>query len=321
MKSFRSRALTLFGLGLTVLSLVPAGHAQSETSVAEVLAGSAAPVSLKLKELTPEWRRISVTGETMLGMGGMFQSMMQTVGSMLGSGGAEAIYTRGATLRIGGEQFLVGYRLAGAGIDFGALMSMGAAAARAGGQGGAPPPMERKPVTPDSELSLVLINVRSIATLGEIRPFDLAEATKPAAPGLLDLLGGMNEKAAASDGMSDATSNMKQLATGMMMYMQDYDEVLPPMPDAEKLKKVVLPYVKNEGVFKSPATRQAFRPNPRLSGRKLASLGNPAGVIMLYSAAPEPDGTRLVARADGSVRSVSADEWPKVAQAQRLPPD
>jgi hypothetical protein len=115
--------------------------------------------------------------------------------------------------------------------------------------------------------------------------------------------------------------NMKQVATAMMMYMQDYDEVLPPMQDAERLKKVVMPYVKNEDVFKSPATGQPFQPNPRLSGRKLSSLGNPAGVVVLYSAAPEPDGTRLVVRADGQVRSVSAEEWPKLAAAQRLPPD
>jgi hypothetical protein len=186
-----SRLVALSGLGLAGLvsasALSNPAAAQSETSIASVLTGSAAPVSLKLKELTPEWRRINVTGEAMLGMGGIVSSMMQTVGTMLGSAGSEAIYTRGATLRIGGEQFLVGYRLTGAGIDLGGLMSMGAAAA--GGKGGGPPKIERKPVTAESDLSLVLINVRSIATLTDIRPFDLAEATKPASPGLLDLIG------------------------------------------------------------------------------------------------------------------------------------
>lgn len=314
-----SRVIAATGLTVAALLsvLVAPVRAQSETSVAAVLAGSVAPLSLKLKELTPEWRRVSITGETMLGMGGMVQSMMQTVGSMLGGTNSEAIYTRGAMVRIRGEQFLVGYRLAAAGIDFGALMSMGAAAAGAGGQGGAPPKMERKPVTPESELSLVLINVRAIATLGDIRPFDLAEATKPAPPGLLDQIGGQSEKAEAGDAMR----HMRQLATAMMMYAQDYDEVLPPMRDSGKLKEVLLPYVKTEEVFRSPATGQPFRSNPRLSGRKLSSLGNPASVVMLYSAAPEPDGTRLIARADGSVRAISAEEWPKVVVAQRLPPE
>src|SRR3712207_1702166 len=111
MRTPLSRATLLLTYALIVVLIVlPApSRAQSETSVAEVLAGSAAPVTLKLKDLSPEWRRISVTGEAMLGMGGMFQSMMQAVGTMLGSGGTEAIFTRGATLRIGGEQFLVGY--------------------------------------------------------------------------------------------------------------------------------------------------------------------------------------------------------------------
>src|SRR5687768_16566445 len=116
-----ARVATVMGLCVSALlsvASVPV-RAQTESSIAAVLSGSVAPMSLKLKELSPEWRRISVTGETMLGMGGMVQSMMQTVGSMLGSAGGEAIYTRGATLRIGGEQFLVGYRLAAAGIDLG----------------------------------------------------------------------------------------------------------------------------------------------------------------------------------------------------------
>src|SRR5688500_4126780 len=109
MKSHVSRVMVVTGFGLAALFPILSAPvwAQSESSIAAVLSGSAAPMSLKLKELSPEWRRISVTGEAMLGMGGMVQSMMQAVGSMLGSAGGEAIYTRGATLRIGGEQFLV----------------------------------------------------------------------------------------------------------------------------------------------------------------------------------------------------------------------
>ena len=40
---------------------------------------------------------------------------------------------------------------------------------------------------------------------------------------------------------------------------------------------------------------------------------------MLYSAVPESDGRRIVARADGAVRSVSSEEWKKLERAQRLP--
>src|SRR5688572_22878056 len=62
--------------------------APTETSLGDLLAGTAVPHTVKLKDLTPEWRRMTVTGDAMLGMGGMMQSMMQSLGSMFGGGAA-----------------------------------------------------------------------------------------------------------------------------------------------------------------------------------------------------------------------------------------
>src|SRR3954454_17329352 len=105
---------------VSLANLFAAGRparAQTETSLSDLLAGSAVPHSIKLKDLTSEWRRVSIGSEMTLGMGNMMQSMMQAVGSMFGGGGSDALYTRGATLKIGGEQFLVGYRLPSQGLD------------------------------------------------------------------------------------------------------------------------------------------------------------------------------------------------------------
>jgi len=245
----------------------------------------------------------------------MMQSMMQSVGSMFGGGGSsDAFYTRGATIKIMDQTYMIGYRLPSQGLDLGAMMAMGGAGR---GAPGAPPQMpKRPPITPESELSLVLINLRAIASFSDIHPFDMAEAMKPGPPSLFEeMLNKSKEKAEATS----AESNMKQLATGIMMYCQDYDETLPPMRDAASLKKVMLPYVKSDSVLRSPATGRPFQPNPRLAGRRLAQLIRPSNVIMLYSAVPEPDGRRIVARADGAVRIVSTEEWKKLAQSQRLP--
>jgi hypothetical protein len=90
--------------------------------------------------------------------------------------------------------FLVGYRLPSQGLDLGAIMAMGAGAmGGAGAAGGAapggppkmPPP---KPITADSELALVLVNVRTIASISEIRPFNLQEAMRGPQGGLLDMM-------------------------------------------------------------------------------------------------------------------------------------
>jgi hypothetical protein len=178
-----------FALLVALASLAGPARAQTEASLGDVLAGTAVPHTVKLKDLTPEWRRVSLTGEALLGMGGTLQSMLQSVGSMFGgSGGSDAIYTRGAVLKIGDQQFLVGYRLPSPGMDFGALMAMGMGAAGKEGPGAPPKPAPTSPVTPDSELSLVLVNVRSIASISDIRPFNLAEATKPPGPGLMELM-------------------------------------------------------------------------------------------------------------------------------------
>jgi hypothetical protein len=283
--------------------------------MADLVAGTAVPHTIKLKELTAEWRRMSIGGEAMLGMMRAYTSMMQNVGSMFGGGGAsDAIYTRGATIKITDQQYLIGYRLPSQGIDLGAMMAMGAPGR---GAPGAPPQLpKRAPITPETELSLVLINLRAIASFSDIHPFDMSEVMKPAPPSLLeDIFNKSKQKAEATS----AISNMRQLALGVLMYCQDYDEALPPMRDAAGLKMALLPYVKSDSIFRSPATGQPFQPNPRLAGRRLRQLGPPANVVMLYSSVPEPDGQRIVARVDGAVRAVSTEEWKKLARAQRLP--
>jgi hypothetical protein len=177
-------------------SLLPAGGPAPtrvvETTIVDLLAGSAVPLTMKLRELTPEWRRMTVTGEAMLGMGGAMQSVMQSVGSLFGGGKlADAIYTRGATLRMGSEWFLIGYRLpAGGGMDFGSLIgaAMTAGMRGVGGAGAAPKHPEANPITAETDLSLVLVNVKSIAAIGDIRAFDLNEAIQSQAGGLMDMI-------------------------------------------------------------------------------------------------------------------------------------
>lgn len=70
-------------------------------------------------------------------------------------------------------------------------------------------------------------------------------------------------------------SHGKQIATGMMMYMQDYDERLPP---AAQWETGVMPYVKDPGVFSCPSkpgSQHAFSFNAVLDRRELARIGSP----------------------------------------------
>ena len=80
-------------------------------------------------------------------------------------------------------------------------------------------------------------------------------------------------------------SNLKQLALGMMMYCQDYDEQMPP---ADKWCDVLMPYVKNEAIFKCPADDGPFSyaMNYKLSKQNLSQVMSPAETIILFETEP-----------------------------------
>jgi hypothetical protein len=111
---------------------------------------------------------------------------------------------------------------------------------------------------------------------------------------------------------------LKQLALAFQMYVQDYDDRLPPMTNPAAVKKALFPYVKSEAVFVHPTTREPYQPNPALSHRKLISIEQPDKVVAFYEAHPSADGTRRVVFADGHVEHVPETVWPELKRASEL---
>jgi hypothetical protein len=114
-------------------------------------------------------------------------------------------------------------------------------------------------------------------------------------------------------------SHLRQVAAAVMTYAHDHGGTLPPLRDAPALQQALRSYVRSAAVFRSPTTGEPFRPVPSLSGRKLSSVKDPARTVILYTAVPEPGFRRLVVRADGNVRMLTAEEWKRVAAEQKLP--
>jgi len=78
-------------------------------------------------------------------------------------------------------------------------------------------------------------------------------------------------------------SNMKQLCLGAIMFSQDWDEKF--KLKAESYKKSIMPYVKNEGIFKCPSDSGAgssYSFNANLAGISLAKIHAPAETVLLY---------------------------------------
>jgi prepilin-type processing-associated H-X9-DG protein len=151
------------------------------------------------------------------------------------------------------------------------------------------------------------------------------------------------ESREAADTNGSSQSHLKQLGVALLMYAQDYNEMLPPMKDAAAVKRLLLPYVRgNEAVFVHPQTGEPYRPNPSLSGRRRSSIamvsgrdsrgkairprrhraeipGSPAQVVAFYEASPAPDGTRAVLFLDGHVGVIRETEWPRLKRASKIP--
>jgi hypothetical protein len=262
---------------------------------AEIIKGTKVPLKVKMKDLTGgAWRRMSVSGAG--GPAGPDASPMVTiVTTMLQGPDAGAYFTKGETITVDSQKFLIAYRMKPKPIDFEALE-----------RSSTPPRPE--PLTPDMELTLSLLNLSTTNSFEDIRPFDWnVEQTAI-------------QERAAEERKAQSINNLKQLALGVMVYAQDYDEVLPPMQTPAKTQEAVQPYVKNLEMFKDPVTGEAYIPNPTLSQKKLAHIANPADFVLYFEPKPAPDGTRGVAFLDGSAKRIKEEDWPRHVRASKIPP-
>src|SRR5688500_18917465 len=106
--------------------------AAQDAPLQDVLSGNRAPLTLKLKDLNGEWRRMTIAGPSDMG------NYMQMIGAMFGGGGSggNTHYTQGKTLTLGGETYIIAYKTQTKGLDLAAMMRMGGPMAK--------PPMPEK---------------------------------------------------------------------------------------------------------------------------------------------------------------------------------
>lgn len=82
---------------------------------------------------------------------------------------------------------------------------------------------------------------------------------------------------------ASSSSNLKQLALGIIQYVQDHDEKL---PDADKWVDEIYPYIKSEAIFRDPSApageKWSYAYNRTLSGVSLVKFDSPATTVMLF---------------------------------------
>lgn len=258
---------------------------QAAPSVADfgsALSGTGHPLTLRVGDLDTSWRRVFIGKplDTSIFLLGQSRDAF--------SAASNPYYTRGQTETVGGETFLIAYHYAPPPAD------------ASGGLG--LPPVQ----TPETVLTLSLINVRQISSLDGIQV--VSAITQAQA---------QQAQNAAYDAQSQ--SSLKQIGLAMLQYEQDDDEKLPPMHSAAATEKAIYPYVKSKAVFQQPQTHEPYLPNTSLSGRSLASFDNPSTMVLYYEASPAPDGTRGVLFFDGHAKRFPEAEWPALKAASHVP--
>jgi hypothetical protein len=116
----------------------------AEPSFAGILNGNSVPTTIKLKDLTPEWRAMSTHGQVEIGN---FQAFV----SLFGNGSfASNYYTKGQTVTVGSETYIVAY----------SLLSLA------------------EKISPELQLNLSLLNLKTIGSMSNIRLFEMVAETK-----------------------------------------------------------------------------------------------------------------------------------------------
>ena len=281
------------------LAVVSAAQARS-TTYAALLSGKVVPLTLKLKQLDRNWR----------GFDASMQDQREAYSALYGLPGG-GYYTKGQTVSVGGETYLVAY----------ALESKQGALPMLLGRSGVKP----ETISGDTMVRLALLNVRTMGSMTGIRSFDLKTEVAAFSGAYAALQSAMEAQMSAQmEGGEEevpegsAGANLKSVVIAIEMYLADY-EAFPPMDSMEGFGEAVLDYVEDEAVFKDPGHDEYFALNAALSQKATSEMGVGAKAVLAYQLTPEADGSRWVGFADGHVKKYAAEDWEKLKASQNLP--
>lgn len=298
---------TAIVLALTaVLSLY--GQRSYGVEFEQLLSGSLAPLTVKLKDLDSSWRQISISGQFEMG------DLLQTYTSLFGGKGNSGVYyTQGKTVTIGSETYVIAYRFpsTGEGVNFRSLIE------RTLG-GGSSKPSQADKLTPETSLTLSLLNLRTIGSLNNIRPFNLKEELAASERAYQDAIAAY-EKAQLESLNSQVSYNLTTLSSALVRYAEEHDGVLPQMKSSASVQSTLKDLVEEQSAFVHPTTSEPYQFNSSLSGKKLAEIPNPEQVVTFYEVTPAKDGSRGVVFLDGRTERIVSAEWSNVKQTSGLP--
>ena len=286
---------------LTLLALPVATNAIAENSTfPEVLAGKQYPLALRLQDLDESWRRVTVSvGVDSFNPAALYRVMMT------GSFRPGVYYTKGQTVILGGETYLIAYRAQSKQAVDAQVMAL---AMRGGG---APPEPEK--ATAQTQLCLAMLNLRTTGSFNDIRAYNLDNETSDG-----DAAPGTEEERRAKEAGEASLKNLRKLGTAVMTYERER-KVLPLLTDAKTAQEELVLYVSQKDVFLQPETKKSYQANAALSGRKLSEIAKPERVPVFFESAAGGDNARGVLFLDGHADRIAEQQWKRIKQDLQIP--
>jgi hypothetical protein len=281
----------------------------------ELISGQQAPLTKQLKDLDDSWRQIAISGQYEMA------DLMKSWTNLFAPGMYDNIYyTQGQTVKVNDENYIVAYRLASSGepLNINSWLEgfMGSISGVTGGDCAAITSPEK--ITPETTISLSLLNLKTIGSLNNVRPFDLETDLA-----LLEKAEQQSKKACEQANLlavnSQVESNLQSLGSALRSYAEQNENKLPDMSSLETVKLALYEFIYDDSVFYHPETFEPYLVNASLSAKNLTELDNGREIVAFYEASPAADGTIGVVYTDGVYQRIAPEDWQAVKQASKLP--
>lgn len=266
--------------GIVTFALMLPLYSVESVSFPEVFSGKVCPLTIIVKDLTPEWSQFTL-GETPQMPGGQEGGMMPMI--MLINRSDSIYYTQNHTVTCAGQTYLIAYARQRKPLDPRIF------------EQAEPPKFE--PLTLDTTLTLSLLNLRSCGSLRDIHQVNLAEVFAA------------DENAKRKARRMESRNNLERITLTIIDYEHKHNLYFPKMATAADLKALF--DEEWQKILIQPGTNEPYLPNPNLSGKAQKVIKTRMELtVMVYEASPDVDGVRLVGYCDGHVAEVPEKDWP-----------
>jgi hypothetical protein len=173
-------------------------------------------------------------------------------------------------------------------------------------------------ITPETTISLSLLNLKTIGSLNNVRPFYLETDLA-----LLEKAEQQSKEACEQANLaavnSQVESNLQSLGSALRSYAEQNENKLPDMSSLETVKLALYEFIYDDSVFYHPETFEPYLVNASLSAKNLTELNNGMEIVAFYEASPAADGTVGVVYTDGVYQRIAPEDWQAVKQTSNLP--